>query len=187
MIYFQFSKKRLMWIKERTGKALSWMSISVFLSMTIDFITFLTVHSQSRLQRRVHNENNCRLVFLEIWYKYQQRHIMLTQLHTNPNYLFLRMLSEGQEPLWWQVQQLHWHQSQPSITTTIKSNTWSSSKLLILKLRNRVLTSVCILSKKFFWYSILPVGSIFTTKIYTRLMMNGSSPIRNERRLSLGF
>jgi hypothetical protein len=33
----------------------------------------------------VHNENNCRLIFLEISYKYQQRHMMRSQLHFNPH------------------------------------------------------------------------------------------------------
>jgi hypothetical protein len=74
--------------------------------MVVDFISFLTVLSRYHLQRLVHNENNCRRVFLEIWYKYQQRDIMLSQLHSNPKHPLLRMLTEGQEPLWSQVQQL---------------------------------------------------------------------------------
>ena len=45
---------------------LSRVSISVFFSIVIDFNSLLTVLSQSRLLRLVHNENNCRLVFLEI-------------------------------------------------------------------------------------------------------------------------
>ena len=35
---------------------------------------------------------------------------------------------------------------------------------MILKLRNQVYTSVCLLPRKFFWYSILRVGSMFTSK-----------------------
>ena len=62
-ICFQFLKKRLLWIKERTGKKLSWMSTSVFFSIMVDFISSLTVH----------NENNCGLVFLEIGHKYRQQ------------------------------------------------------------------------------------------------------------------
>ena len=73
--------------------------------MVVGFISFLMVHSRYRLQRLVYNENKRRRVFLEVWHKYQQRHIMLSPLHWNPNYPFLRMLTEGQEPLWYQVQQ----------------------------------------------------------------------------------
>ena len=65
---------------------------------------------------------------LKIWHKYQQhnfysskqRHIMLSTLHFNPKYPFLRMLTDGQEPLSYQVQQLHYHQIQPSITIIMK-------------------------------------------------------------------
>ena len=52
-------------------KKLSWVSISVFFSIVIDFNSLLTVLSQFRLLRLVQNENNCRLVSLEIWYQYQ--------------------------------------------------------------------------------------------------------------------
>ena len=82
------------------------MSISDFFSIVVDFISSLIVRSRYRLQRLVHNENNCRLVFLQIWYKYQQRHVIIFQVHSNPNYPFLRMLTEDQEPLWYQVQQM---------------------------------------------------------------------------------
>ena len=97
------------------------MSISVFFSTLFDFIAFRTVHSRYHLQWLVHSENNCRRVFLEIRYKYQQRYIMLSQLRLHLKYLFLRMLTESQEPLWYQVQQLGEHRSQPSITIIIKS------------------------------------------------------------------
>ena len=97
----------------------SWVSVSLFVSMVVDFISFLTVHSRYCLQRLLHNENNCSLVLLEIWYKYQQRHMMLSQLHFNPKYPFLRMLTKDQEPLL-RVQQLEQHQSQPSITIKLK-------------------------------------------------------------------
>ena len=66
-------KKRWVWIKQRTGKKLSWMSSSVFVSMVVDFISVVTMPSRYHLQRLVHNENNCRRVFLEIWDKYQQQ------------------------------------------------------------------------------------------------------------------
>ena len=89
----------------KRGK-LSSVSIFVIFSMVADSISFLTVHSRNRLKRLVHNENNCRQVFLEIWFKYQQRHIVLLPLHLNLEYLFLRMLTRDQEPLWYQVQQL---------------------------------------------------------------------------------
>jgi hypothetical protein len=87
-------------------KKLSWMSISVFFSTVVDFMSCQTAHSRYRLQRLVHNENNCRRVILQIWYKYQQRHIMLSPLQSNRKYPFLRMLTEGQDPLWYQLQQL---------------------------------------------------------------------------------
>ena len=54
-------------------KKLSRVSISVFFLMVVDFIYFLTVHSRYHLQRLVHNENSCRLVFLQIWHKCQQQ------------------------------------------------------------------------------------------------------------------
>ena len=82
-------------MEESTGEELSWLSISVFFSIVADFISFLTVH----------NESNCSLVFLEIWYKYQQRHIVLSQLHSNSKHPFLRMLTRDQGPLL-RVQQL---------------------------------------------------------------------------------
>ena len=81
MIDFKLLKKN--YVNKR--KKLSWVSISVIFAMVVDFISFLTVHSRYRLQRLVHNENNCRLAFLEIWYKYQQRHMMLSPLHFKPH------------------------------------------------------------------------------------------------------
>ena len=49
------------------------MSTSVFCSIVVDFITFLTVHSRYRIKHLVHNMYNWRLVFLVIWYKCQQQ------------------------------------------------------------------------------------------------------------------
>ena len=92
MIDFKVLKKN--YVNKR--KKLSWISIAVIFVMVVDFISFLKVHSRYRLQRLVHNENNCRRIFLEIWYKYQQRHIMLSQLHVISKYLFLHMLTKDQ-------------------------------------------------------------------------------------------
>ena len=100
---------------------LSWMSISIFVSVVVDFISFLIVHSRYHLQRLVHNESNCRLVFLEIdtSINSKQRHTVLSPLHSKATYPFVCMLTKDHEPLWYQVQQLDSHQSQPSITIII--------------------------------------------------------------------
>ena len=59
-----------MWIKERNS--LECQSLFSFWWLLISFISWQCT-ADTTLQRLVHNENSCRLVFLQIWHKCQQQ------------------------------------------------------------------------------------------------------------------
>ena len=133
-----------------------------YFSMVVDFISFLTVYNQYLLQRLVYNENNCRRVFLEIWYKYQQRRHNTFATSLEPQVSILAHAD------WRSRTSLESGAATGVASITTKHN--HNNKINLPNYRFWSYEIKCalqyvLLAREFFWYSNLRVGSIFTIKI----------------------
>ena len=83
MIYFQCLKQILLWIKEKTFLecqspfSFRWLFMSFFSWQCTADATYSAWYT---------NEYNCRLIFLEIWYKYQQQAAPYNAFITSPKH-----------------------------------------------------------------------------------------------------